>query len=86
MKVVHVPYKICKTHHIYHFQFYIPIDLTSGWTTNESGTMYYKYFYLLYTASGSGNDDWYNSNLSINAYLCVDAEDEVTSSPVIWNG
>ncbi len=86
MKVVHVPYKKVATHHIYHFQFYIPIDLSSGWTTNESGTMYYKYFYLLYTASGKYDDDWYNSNLSINAYLCVDAEDEVTSSPVIWNG
>ncbi len=85
-RVVHVPYKICKTHRVYRFQFYIPIDLTSGWTTNEAGTMFYKNFYLLYGASGSGNDDWWNSNLEINAYLCVDAEDEVTSSPVIWNG
>lgn len=84
--IEHVQGKQSSTHHTYYFQFYVEIK-NEDWKTNDKGVGYYaKFFYLLYGASGYKADDWYNTNLRINTYLCVDAEDEVTSSPVIWNG
>lgn len=85
VEIEHVRGKQSSAHHTYHFEFYIEIK-NSDWTKDDSNNYsYFKEFYLLYGADGKKADDWYNTNLKIQTYFCVE-EGESSPNPTIWNG
>lgn len=67
-------------------QFYIETKEGDWEKDADYGYYYDHYFYLLYGADGKYEDDWFNANLKVETYYCMDNEEGRTPSPIIWDG